>query len=158
MIMGSSWKQTGEGMAAMVGQLPNLLKDMFGDAPKPRVLFTDRGPGFYQGGHGGICEAYRKALDKNGFRPFAGTNASAQPPDIADLLLHESVAAGVRKYFRGHPIKWGGDPDKNYAHFVQRTKQCEKHINQKRNLKSLSLSFPRRVKKLVKERGRRLRW
>ena len=72
----SSWKQTGEGMAAMVGQLPNLLKDMIGDAPKPRVLFTVRGPGFYQGGHGGICEAYRKALDKNGFRPFAGTNAS----------------------------------------------------------------------------------
>ena len=137
---------------------PGLLTNMLGNAPKPRVIFTDRGPGLYQGSHGAIVNLYNKALEKNGFRPFAGTNASWQPPDIADLLLHETVAAWVRKYFRGHPIKWCNDQDKNYAEFVRRLKECEKFINKNHNLKSLSLSFPRRVKQLRKEKGRRLRF
>jgi hypothetical protein len=156
-IMKDDWTQTAAGMATMVGQLPKLLENMFGDAPKPRVMFTDRGPGFYQGSHGTVCRAYKKALDDHGFRPFAGDNASWQPADIADLLLHESVAAGIRKYFRGNPIKWIDNQAKNYEVFTARLKACEKHINQHHNLSSLSLSFPKRVKKLLKEKGRRLR-
>ena len=82
-----------------------------------------------------------------------------QPPDIADLLLHESVAAGIRKYFRKRPVKWiSGDQEANYKMFVQRLKECETHVNKHHNLKRLSLSFASRIKKLLKEKGRRLRW
>ena len=80
------------------------------------------------------------------------------PPSLPpDILLHESVAAGVRKFFRGSPIKWGADKDKNYAMFVDKMKLCEKHLNENHDLHSLSMAFPRRVKKLVKEKGRRLK-
>jgi hypothetical protein len=158
-IMKDEWQQNAEGMATMVHLLPKLLDSICGDDAKPRVVFTDRGPGLYQTSHGTICGKYKEALTKNNFRPFAGEDASWQPPDIADLLLHESVAAGVRKYFRGQPLKWThGNQDKNYETFVQRMQECEKHLNDHHNLQRLSVSFPKRVKKLLKEKGRRLRW
>ena len=157
-IMKDGWEQNAEGMATMVNQLPKLLKAMLGNAAKPRVLLTDRGPGFYNGNHGIICQKYSSALTAHGFRPFAGRDASSQPPDIADLLLHESVAAGVRKYFRGNPVKWGEDQEKNVRAFTKNLKECEKYLNQHHDLTKLSLSFPRRVQKLVKEKGRRQRW
>jgi hypothetical protein len=75
-----------------------------------------------------------------------------------DLLLHESVAAGVRKFFKGSPIKWGADKDNNYAMFVDKMKLCEKHINKNHNFQSLSMAFPKRVKKLVKEKGRTVKF
>ena len=37
-------------------------------------------------------------------------------------------------------------------------KECEVHLNTHHNLKSLSRAFPNRVKKMVKEKGRRHRW
>jgi hypothetical protein len=64
----------------------------------------------------------------------------------------------VRKYFKGYPIKWGTDQVKNYDLFVSRLKECEKHINRHHDLESLSLAFPKRVAKLVKDKGRRLKW
>ena len=157
-IMKDDWQQNADGMAQMVSKLPQVLEDMLGDGPKPRVVFSDRGPGFYQGSHGAICGAYSRALTKDGFRPFAGANASWQPPDIADLLLHESVAGNIRRYFRRNPIKWGCDLKVNYKKFVQKMKECEVHLNTHHNLKSLSRAFPNRVKKMVKEKGRRQRW
>ena len=152
------WKQNGVGMAKAVPVLEKLLDGVCGSSPKPRVVFSDRGPGFYNTGNGIITTAYRKALEKHHFRPFAGNDASHQPPDIADILLHESVAAGIRKYFKGHPTKWTQDQDKNLKLFAEKLKACEKHINKNHNLKKLSVSFPTRVKKLVKEKGRRQPW
>ena len=98
-------------------------------------------------------------MGKHGYRPLAGDVASRQPPDIADLLLHEFVAGSIRKYFRKKPVKWiSGDQEANYKMFVTRLKECETHINKHHNLKRLAVSFPSRVKKLLKEKGRRLRW
>ena len=33
---------------------------------RPRVVFTDRGPGLYQGSHGTTCHKYAEALAKHG--------------------------------------------------------------------------------------------
>ena len=115
--------------------------------------------GLYHGSRGMTCEHYSEALSRHGFRPFAGDGASRQPPDIADLLLHELVAAGIRKHFKGKPLQWvDGDQEANYKKCCQRSKECEKHINKHYNLKHLSLSFPRRVEKCLKDKGRRQRW
>ena len=64
----------------------------------------------------------------------------------------------MRKFFKGSPIKWGADNDKNYAMFVDKMKLCEKHINKNHNLHSFSPAFLKRVKKLVKEKGRKLKF
>jgi len=62
------------------------------------------------------------------------------------------------KYFRGSPIKWGGNERQNYNAFVTKLKECERHINKKHDLKKLSRSFTMRVRKLITEKGRRLKW
>ena len=103
---------------------------------RPRFIFTDRGPRLYQGSHGATCHKSAEALAKHDFRPFAGDHASWQPPDVANLLLHKSVAAGIRKYFRKKPIKWiSGDQEANYKMFVQRLKEYETYINKHQMVK-----------------------
>ena len=83
-------------------QVSSSLSDgMLGaGAAKPRVCFTDRGPGLYNNLTGEIVEAYYHALTTNGFRPFAGASGSWQPADLADVFPHETVVAWVRKWFR----------------------------------------------------------
>ena len=89
--MPEQFSQTGDGMAMLVAQLTNVLKDMIGyDTPLPRVVFTDRGPGFFQGSTGHVVKAYADALKKHGFRPYAGSDASKQPGDVPDCLPHDS--------------------------------------------------------------------
>ena len=68
-VMGADWQQTGEGMADLVARLPGVLTRLLGpEASWPRVIFSDRGPGFFVSSTGHIVKAYGKALKKYGFR------------------------------------------------------------------------------------------
>ena len=154
-VMGEDWKQNGEGQAQMVEQLPKVLESIVGKDRKPRTVFTDRGPGFYNTGNGSIVKQYEAALKKHGFQPFAGEDAKWQPPDIADLLLHETVAAWVRKYFKKFPMTWSKDQVENVASFLKKLKEAERYINKNYKVHALSSSFPTRIKKLIKDKGRR---
>ena len=107
-VMDDGWTQTGEGMAALVDKLEAILRSMLGNpAQLPRVLFSDRGPGFYQSSTGHIVGAYHKALTTTSFRPYAGVDASHQPPDIPDVLPHETVAGWARSYMVKRPLRKG---------------------------------------------------
>ena len=46
---------------------------------------------------GHTVKTYGEALQTHGFRPFAGEDASQQPPDIPDLLLHVTAIGCVRR-------------------------------------------------------------
>ena len=105
-MMPLDWEQTGAGIAELVGNLPAMLRAKLRDQHRlPKIIFTDRGPGFYQASSGTIVAAYKEALDSNGFKPFAGEEAKWQPPDMPDVLVHETVVAWVRAFFRKHPFK-----------------------------------------------------
>jgi hypothetical protein len=52
-----------------------------------------------------------------------------EPPDIADLLLHETAVAWVRKYLKQHPVKIGSDLGKNIEGLLAKLKEAEEHIN-----------------------------
>ena len=71
----------------------------------PRVICSDRGPGFYQSSTGHIVGAYKEAAKQHGFRPYAGDDASLQPPDIPDVLLHETAVASARFFQEARPEK-----------------------------------------------------
>ena len=158
-VMGHEWRQTGAGMAAFVERLPAVLKKMVGpDAALPRILFSDRGPGFYQGSTGHITQHYEAALRRNGFRPFAGHDASSQPPDVPDVLLHETVAAWIRNYLRVHPFSRSGSLDVQEAKLRVVLKECCQHINAQYDVDGLCHGFPERLRKLVDEtKGDRLK-
>ena len=158
-VMDDAWKQTGNGMAVFVDGLNGLLDDMLGtDAPKPRVCFTDRGPGLYNSLTGQIVHAYRNSLIANGFRPFAGEDGTWQPPDLADFFLHETVVAWVRKWFKKHPFKAVEDIENNYQLFLSRMRECERHINANYDVDGLSHSVVKRLLKLEEKGGARLKY
>ena len=91
-------------------------------------------------------------------KAFAGPDASWQPPDLADLLMHETVAAWVRKYFIAHPIFKGPDLEKTWQSFEKGMLECEAHINAHHDLAGLCASLPRRVQKLLDNEGDRLHY
>ena len=116
--MGRVLEQTGDGMATFIYRLPGILRKMCGaSAPLPRLVFSDRGPGFHQAPNGTIIEAYSTAVRATKLKAFAGPDASWQPPDLADLLMHETVAAWVRRYCIAHPIFKGPDLEKKWQRF-----------------------------------------
>ena len=157
--VGRDWEQTGHGMATFIHRLPGILRKMVGQRqPLPRTIFSDRGPGFYQGSHGTIVSAYSDALKFNNFKPFAGDDALWQPSDLCDLLMHETVAAWVRKYFRARPIIKGPDLETNWVRFENGLKECEKHINDHYDVDGLCRSMPRRLLKLKEKKGERLKY
>ena len=157
MVMGDGWTQTGEGMAEFVTKLEPFLRKMLGaNARLPRVLCSDRGPGFYQSSTGHIVEAYRAAVAKNGFRTFAGIDASRQPADVPDVWPHETAVSWLRALMKKRPLKKGRGLEQLQTDLVQNFDEVVKHINDSYEVGDLTRSFPRRIAELVARKGERL--
>ena len=158
-VMATGWRQTGLGMAAFVDRLPRLLPRMVGaGAALPRVIVSDRGPGFYQSSTGHICNEYSSALQAHGFRAFAGADASTQPPDCADVFLHETAVAWIRNYMRTRPFSRHGSLDAQQTRLEAMLLECEQHINSNHDVDGLCRQFPRRMEELVDAEGGRLKY
>ena len=155
--MPTDWEQTGHGMAEFIEDLQVLLKGgLTENKTLPKVIVTDRGPGLYQASSGTIVAAYKEALLENGFRPFAGDEAKWQPPDLPDVLLHETVVAWVRAFFKKHPFKTVSNVRENQKLFAKLLKQCEAHINANYEVSSLCRAFPKNIAELIASRGDKL--
>ena len=158
-VMPTGWRQTGEGMAYMVSLLPGILKTMLGESEKlPGVLFTDRGPGFYHSSSGSICPDYAYALDAHGFKSWAGDNSKWQPPDIPDILLHETAVSWVRNYLRKQPFKLASTPSGSAHRLSVVLREAAWHINEHYEVGQLCLALPKRLKELVATEGDRLKY
>ena len=155
-VMGAEWTQDGAGQAAFVDRLATFLQRRFGSAPKPRVACTDRGPGFYAP-NGAILPAYAAALKRHGFRPFAGADASHQPADLPDVLLHERAAAWAKAWMQKRPVRKSQSLDSMEAELREKVRECATYINANHKVARVCYSFPDRVAKLKRARGERLR-
>ena len=152
--------ETPEGARLLVERLPGVLNTMLGpSAKKPRILFTDRGPGFYHRRWGTITGDYESACREHGFRPWAGANSKrgphAQPPDVADVLLHETAISWLRSREEGtRPrVPWEESPQA----FAERLHEAVKHINNNYNVRGLCMEFPGRLEDLAsRTKGDRL--
>jgi hypothetical protein len=154
--MEDTWEQTGAGMAEMVGKLPQVLRRMLGhSASLPRVVCTDRGPGFYLSGirNGEIVPAYRAALRAGGFRPFAGDQAEWQPADCPDVLLHETAVGWIRQFCKKHPFSRSQSLESNVERVKTLMATCVQHINANHHVRDLCSSFPRRLGDVVEGEG-----
>ena len=160
-FMPDEWEQTGAGAAEFVGRLPRILRSMLGrKTALPRVVVTDRGPGFYLTGcrNGQIVPKYHEALRGAGFRPFAGEDAAHQPPDCPDLLLHETAVGWIRKYFKKYPFRRAAGLEENVRRMKTCMAACVEHINRAYNVEELSSAWPRRLQELVAAEGERLKY
>ena len=95
-----------------------------------------------------------EAICKNGFRTFAGDDASWQPGDLSELFMHETVAAWAANYFKNHPLQ---RRDKSVDTIKQRLSDCEKYCNTCEVL-DFTHSLPRRVAELKAKKGDRLKY
>ena len=155
--MGDHWQQNGEGVAEFVALLPGVLRSMLGQGEAlPRVICSDRGPGFYQSSSGHIVGAYKDAAKQHGFRPYAGDDASQQPPDIPDVLLHETAVAWARTFFKKHTLKKSAGLADMERQFQGVLRDCGAHLTANYAVDELCSSFPARLRELVAAKGGRL--
>ena len=155
-FMPDSWQQTGDGLKVFIERLPGILSKRLGDDAWPRVVFSDRGPGLYQTSSGHIVGIYQKALQDGGFRPFAGADASWQPADIPNVLLHETVVGWVRAYVKRNPLERTENLERNVTNLKITMEACRRHIQSEYDVEGLCTSFRGRLAKLVAAKGGRL--
>lgn len=160
LAMPDDFQQNGEGMAKMVDRLEDTLKEMVGDdTPLPRVIFTDRGPGFYQASTGHIVKRYQDALKRHHFRPYAGVDASRQPPDIPDCLPHETAVAWARRFMKKRPIPKSGGVTRMRQQLLQLLNDASDHLNSNYDVEKLCKGeFMKRMKELKVKKGARLKY
>ena len=88
--------ETEEGAEIKVAKVKAALNIRFQGSTAPTRVFTVRGNGFYNAGTGRITPGYRAALQANGLRAFSNDDASVQPGQLQEVMLHETAVAWMR--------------------------------------------------------------
>ena len=178
-VMPEGWTPNAQGMASFIALLPRVLNTMLGKTAqkpnvivnrassgtdpqkpksiaKPKVVFTDRGSGMYVGRTGVATGAYSNAINSHGFRLYSGEDASNQPADLADVLLHESAISTFRSRLTATPpvVKpW----KETHAQFKQRIAKVAAEANKLGKWNRLCCEYPERIELLIDKKGDRLR-
>ena len=145
-------QQAPYGTRLLAMRLPDTLNRMLGKSVrKPRTSFTDRGPGFYHRRWGTTTGDYESACRELGFKAWAGSNSKygprSQPPDLADVLLHETAVSWLRRQEeQTRPTKpWEESPQDLAVHLQQGVNR----INRSFDVRGLCMELPRRLELLV---------
>ena len=160
-FVGKAYHAETQALAAdCVSRLPSMLTKMLGNVRKPNVIFSDRGPGFYHRRYGSVTPDYDEARAAHGFQLWAGTNSKEgphrQPPDIADVLLHETANAWLSLRLDRSAEHLQKPWEETPAEFARRLGDCVKDINRTCDVDSLCRSFPKRLRDLQQRGGDRL--
>ena len=138
----------------MVAKVKTALNIRFKKESPPTVLFTDRGNGFYVANSGAITPAYSKALKEHGLRAFFRHDASIQPGQLQEIMLHDTAVSWVRERLsKTLPNKSWKEPVEIYK---PRRKLAAAHINANFNVEGLCNELPERIAELSVRKGDRL--
>jgi len=143
-----------EGAAILVSKVRSAVNLRFpNDDDKPDTFFTDKGRGFYSG-TSKICHKYRDALAEHDFKAFCGDDASHQPGNLQELLLHETSVSWIR---RREKITRSRAPwEETEEEFTTRIKSIVQEINDTLNVDGLCRALPKRIQMLVDAEGDRI--
>ena len=146
--------ETEPGAEVMAGRVRAALTARFRGKSSPRTVFTDRGIGFYQPSSGHITEGYRQALRTHGLKAFFPRDASVQPGQLQDLMLHETAVSWMRaRLTQTLPTKpW----EETLEQYRARLKACAAHINASHDVAGLCRELPQRLATLRDCAGDRL--
>ena len=139
--------ETAAGAATLVEKVRAALNVRFPQGAKPRVLFVDRGKGFYVPRTAQITRPFKDALRQHDLAAFMGDDAREQPGTLAQVLLHETAVAWVRlQQTRTTPRQpWA----ETRAAFGERMRAIARRINEEYNVEGLCREFPGRIQKLI---------
>ena len=137
-----------------IGKLQGILNVRFPGANKPKIIMSDRGPGFYVPSTGYITDDYKASCHRHGLRPLMGDDASKQSGDSQDVMLHETAVAWLRTLLkRSLPREpWNETRDA----FETRLKAQTQYVNDNYNVDNLSRELPERLEELIRREGDRL--
>ena len=149
--------ETPEGAAELVAKVRSALNVRFQSAAsQPKILFTDRGRGFYFPNSGAITTEYKQALADNGLKAFMGNKAVKQPGSMQDFLLHETAVSWLRhRLAQSTPKKCWAETRQDYG---RRLKRCCEEVNKDLNVEGLNKQLPKRLKLLKDNEGGRLKY
>ena len=138
----------------MVAKARAAINIRFPGARPPRILFTDRGNGFYNAGTGAITDKYRQALRQHGLEAFFGSDASVQPGKLQEVMLHETAVAWLRlRLTKTLPKRcW----EETLEAYRARLKENAAHINGSHDVEGLCRALPARLTALKRCEGDRL--
>jgi len=144
-----------QGAAILVARVRAALNVRFqGDDESPAILFTDRGQGFHHIKNGRITPEYQGALREHGLRTFYGDDASAQPGNLQEVMLHEPAVAWIRK--RETVTQTRQPWTETVAEFGARLRGICRHINSKYDVEGLCKELPQRLQSVVGSEGDRI--
>ena len=142
------------GALPLVARVRGALNVRFPGCRPPRVLFTDRGRGFYNTGTGKITDEYRDALTAHALTAFMADDASRQPGSLQELMLHETAVAWVR---RGLTWTLPARPwEETTEAFGARLREVVRKVNDEYNVEGLCRELPTRVEILYDAEGGKL--
>lgn len=147
--------ETEAGASILMQKVRVALNVRFQGTTAPRVIFVDRGNGFYVQVTGEVTPLYSSALRKHGLKNFMGSNCGLQPGQLGDVLLHETAVAWIRHRERSTvpALAW----EETYEAFSQRLKCIVHDFNCKHNVEGLCREFPDRLAQLVDNAGGKLK-
>ena len=101
---------------------------MFGSLVGTRHAFFSRtvGMAFYISGSGVITPQHKAALHRHGLRAFFGCDASAQPGQLQEVMLHEAVVAWMRERLKTLPTRSWAESFDDYG---ARLNACAAYIS-----------------------------
>lgn len=141
------------GAAILVEKVRAALNVRF-RSDAPGVLYVDRGKGFYDPGTAKIVPAFKTALRDNGLRAFWGDDASAQPGNLQEMMLHETAVSWIRHRLVHSTPK--SPAQETRCEYTARLKDACRDINQKLDVEGLCRAFLKRVHALKDAKGGRL--
>ena len=142
------------GAAVLVSHVRKAVNVRFRNADKPKILFTDRGQGFYEKNHANITPEYKAALRENSFKAFYGECAKALPGRLQEVYLHETSVSWIR--FQEEQTRPKEPWLETVPQFSKRMRDISLDINKRLNVEGLCRALPKRLKRLVDAEGDRI--
>ena len=116
----------------------------------PKVVFTDRGLGFFHP-NGAITAEWQAGLAAAGLRPYQGDDAGAQPGQVGDVLLHETAVSWLRT---GLTATTPASPEaETEEEYYARLQEVCADVNRRHDVAGLCKGFRARLGKVVEKDG-----
>ena len=143
-----------EGASILVGKVKAALNIRFPNTEHPKILFVDRGSGFWATNSGRINPSFKAALQEHSLKTYYKDCAAIQPGELQEVLLHETAVSWIR--YREARNRMAKPWEETEEQFGRRLRGIVQEINDKLDVDGLCRALPARVTKLVARDGGRI--
>ena len=142
------------GAAILVAKVRAALNVRFQGSDAPSILFVDKGRGFYNCRWSTITPEFKAALAEHELTVYYGDDASVQPGNLQEVMLHETAVAWIRP--REAITKPSRAWEETADEFGARLSGICEDINQHCDVAGLCRKLPERAQAVADAEGGRI--